>query len=56
MINEEMIAEVEHVMKNVDLPLSLFKRNDHYWYHDNPKTIEAKNYVYQRIKEDRERK
>lgn len=32
-------------MANVDLPLSLFKRNDNYWSIDNPKTKEAKEYL-----------
>ena len=44
------------MINNIDLPISLFKRTDKYWYQDNPKTIEAKNYVHERIKEDRERK
>jgi hypothetical protein len=33
------------VLANVDLPLSLFKRNDKYWSIDNPKTLEAKEYL-----------
>ena len=44
------------MINNIDLPISLFKRNDKYWYPDNPKTLEAKQFVHHRNEVDRERK
>lgn len=52
----EMVEEVEYVVNNMDLPISLFKRNDKYWSHDNARTIEAKDYIHHRHELDRERK
>ena len=48
-----MVEEVEHVVNNMDLPISLFKRNDNYWYCDNPRTIEAKEFIHHRHELDR---
>jgi hypothetical protein len=41
------------VLSNLDLPLSLFKRKDHYWSQDNPKTQQVKQYIKQLHEEDR---
>ncbi len=47
------MQEVEDILNNIDLPLSLFKRNDHYWSQDNAKTKQVKEYLKQLHDEDR---
>jgi ATP-dependent HslUV protease subunit HslV len=49
---EEIVREVEYVLSHVDLPLSLFKRNDNYWSIDNAKTKEAKEYLKKMREQD----
>jgi hypothetical protein len=46
------VREVEYVLSHVDLPLSLFKRNDNYWSIDNAKTKEAKEYLKKMHEQD----
>jgi hypothetical protein len=41
-VPSQIIQEVEEVLRNIDLPVSLYKRQDNYWYHDNPRTIQVK--------------
>lgn len=41
------------MLRNVDLPLSLFKRDDNYWSHNNPKTQQVKEYIKQLHEQDR---
>jgi hypothetical protein len=41
-VPEEIVQEVEQILNNIDLPLSLFKRNDNYWSPDNAKTLQVK--------------
>lgn len=42
------------MLRNVDLPLSLFKRQDQYWSHDNPKTVQVKEYIKDLHDKDRQ--
>lgn len=51
---KEIEQEVEEVMRNLDLPLSLFKRQDHYWSQDNAKTIQVKEYIKELHDRDRQ--
>jgi hypothetical protein len=41
-------------MRNLDLPLSLFKRQDNYWSQDNSKTIQVKEYIKELHDRDRQ--
>ena len=41
------------MLKNIDLPLSLFKRRDHYWSQDNAKTIQVREYIKDLHEKDR---
>lgn len=41
------------MLSHLDLPISLFKRQDNYWSHDNPKTQQVKQYIKQLHEEDR---
>jgi hypothetical protein len=47
------MLEVNHVLNNVDLPLSLFKRNDNYWSIDNAKTKQVNEYLKQLHEKDK---
>ena len=37
----------------MDLPLSLFKRRDHYWSQDNAKTVQVREYIKELHEKDR---
>lgn len=52
--SKEIIDEVEEVLRNIDLPLSLFKRQDQYWSQDNPKTVQVKEYIKELHDKDRQ--
>lgn len=41
-------------MRNLDLPLSLFKRQDHYWSQDNAKTVQVREYMKELHDRDRQ--
>ena len=43
-------------MADIDLPISLYNKNDRYWDANNPKTIRAKNYVNKIQKSERRRR
>ena len=51
---KEIVDEVEEVLRNIDLPISLFKRQDHYWSQDNSKTIQVKEYIKELHDKDRQ--
>jgi hypothetical protein len=51
---KEIVDEVEEVMRNLDLPLSLFKRQDHYWSQDNAKTVQVREYIKELHDRDRQ--
>ena len=42
------------MLRNIDLPLSLFKRQDQYWSQDNPKTVQVKEYIKELHDKDRQ--